>query len=416
MVKRTELPWLPFFLLLLIAGAAGFLSTFMATDARAQRVMSDRMRVAPRGSEGLNILLEGYCEKYSLPSIAVAVVRDGRTVAMGVTGTRKAGEKVPVTTTDRFHLGSNTKAMTALIAAMYVEQGKLRWESTVEEVFPELKGTIAAGMGSITLEQLLSHTSGMPRDDEPLFGRLLVESFSRENDNLNDTRYWMLSKWISQPIASAPRRRYAYSNMGYIMAGAIIERVGGKSWEELVAEKIFDPLRLRTAGFGPQSTLGRVDAPLPHKVVDGKVKPMLAGVCADNPLVLGPAGTVHMSVQDFARWAAWNAGRGKRGPQLVRSETFVKLTAPVIDVPAAKDAVPGKPSHGRYALGWVEVQVDWAKEPLLYHSGSNGMNLAHIFLQPKNDFAMVLMTNTGGGKADEAFGALAEELYKRYGK
>lgn len=416
MMKRRRPLSLPCCLLLLIAGAAGFLSTFMATDARAQRVMPDRTRVAPRGPEGLNILLDGYCEKYSLPAIGVAVVRDGRTVAMGVTGTRKAGEKIPATTTDRFHLGSDTKAMTALIAAMYVEQGKLRWDSTVEEIFPELKKTITPGMGLITLEQLLSHSSGMPGDDEPLFRRLLGESFARENDNLSDTRYWMLSKWVSQPIAAAPRRRFAYSNMGYIMAGAIIERVGGKSWEELVVEKIFDPLRLRTAGFGPQSTLGRVDAPLPHGAVDGKVKPMLAGVCADNPLVLGPAGTVHMSVQDFARWAAWNAGRGKRGPQLVRAETLIKLTTPVIDVPAGKDAAPGTPSQGRYAFGWAEVQYAWAKEPFLFHGGSNGMNLAHIFLQPKNDFAMVLMTNIGGQKADEAFRALAEELYKRYGK
>ena len=96
----------------------------------------------------------------------------------------------------------------------------------------------------------------------------------------------MLSRWVSQPVAAAPRRKYAYSNMGYVMVGAILEKISGRSWEELVIEKIFIPLKLRTAGFGPQSSLGMIDAPLPHKTIDGKLKPMMAGISADNPLFL----------------------------------------------------------------------------------------------------------------------------------
>lgn len=391
-------------------------SLFAAPDAAAQRMKLETTRVIPRSQESLNSTLAPYLEKYSLPAIGAAVVKDGRIIAMGAAGTRRAGQSIPVTTGDRFHLGSDTMAMTALIAAMYVEEGKLRWDSTVEEIFPELKKVITPGMGSITMEQLLSHSSGMPGDDEPLFGRLIAESLSRENDNLSDTRYWMLSKWVSQPIAAAPRKRFACSDMGYIMAGAMLERIAGKSWEELVIEKVFNPLKLRSAGLGPQSTLGMTDAPLPHRTVDGKVKPMLSGVFADKPLVFGPAGTAHMSLQDFTRWAAWNAGRGKRGPHLIRPETFVKLTTPVIEVPAGRGSVPGMPSGGRYALGWGEAQFAWANEPLVFHSGSNGMNLAHIFLQHRKDFAMVLVTNMAGKKAEEAFGALAEELYRRYGK
>ncbi len=142
--------------------------------------------------------------------------------------------------------------------------------------------------------------------------------------------------------------------MGYVMVGAMLEKVSGKSWEELVIEKIFVPLRLRTAGFGPQSSLGMIDAPLPHKTVDGKLKPMMAGPFSDNPLFLGPAGTVHMSLQDFARWASWNAGAGKRAPQLIPAEMFVKLTTPVIDVPLPGGKT-GLPERGGYALGWLSA-------------------------------------------------------------
>lgn len=81
-----------------------------------------------------------------------------------------------------------------------------------------------------------------------------------------------------------------------------------------------------------------------------------------------------------------------------------------------KSTAPGTPPHGRYALGWGEVKFAWAKEPLIYHAGLNGMNLAWIFFNPNNEFAMVLMTNIGGQRANEALEALAEELYRKHGE
>lgn len=401
-----------FCVLAVIAGLLSLLDLVAGAEAEAQRVIADRP-VVTRGPESLAAMLEPYCEKYGLPALGAAIMKEGRLVAMGVVGTRKAGEKIPVASNDRFHIGSNTKAITSLLAAMFVKEGKLRWDSRLEEIFPELSKTMAPGLGSITLEQLLSHSSGMP-PDEPLGERLAAEAYTREKDNLSDTRYWMVSRWVSQPIAAAPRRKYNYSNMGYVLVGAILEKVSGKSWEQLVIERIFAPLRLRSAGFGPQSSLGVIDAPLPHRMVDGKIKAMMAGPSADNPLFIGPAGTVHMSLQDFARWASWNAGKGKRAPQLIPAEMFVKLATPLIDLPKSSGR-KGLPERGGYALGWVEAHYPWSKEPFVWHNGSNEMNLAHIFIQPKTDFAMVLMTNISNPGAEEAFGQLAEELYKKYG-
>jgi len=149
-------------------------------------------------------------------------------------------------------------------------------------------------------------------------------------------------------------------------------------------------------------------------VIDGKTKSFLAGPNGDNPPILGPAGIAHMSVLDFARWAGWNVGEGKRGPQLVQPETLKKLHASVISMPIKKDAAPGTPSRGEYALGWGQVQLDWTPGLLLYHGGSNEKNLAHIWLEPQQDFAMVLVTNIGGSKANDALNALAPELYSRF--
>src|SRR5215212_2418790 len=103
----------------------------------------------------LDPVLQPYLVRYDLPAVAAAVVRNGTVVAAGAVGTRRAGTDTPVTVSDRFHIGSDTKAMTALLAAMFVEEGRLRWDSTVGEVFPELAATMDAGLRRVTLEQLL---------------------------------------------------------------------------------------------------------------------------------------------------------------------------------------------------------------------------------------------------------------------
>jgi CubicO group peptidase (beta-lactamase class C family) len=360
----------------------------------------------------LNPALTPFLSRYGLPALAAAVVKNGEILAAGAVGTRRVGTNIPVTINDRFHLGSDTKAMTALLAARLVEEGRLRWDSTVAAVFPELAEKMDPGFRKVTLEQLLSHTGGLPSDNET-FGNLLKESISQEG-NLDELRYWMVGRWSRLPLASQPGTTFAYSNMGYTVVGAMIERVSGKTWDEGITERIFKPLNLETAGLGPQASLGRMDAPLGHALVQGKVKVFLAGPNGDNPPIIGPAGISHMSILDFARWAGWNAGEGKRSPKLVRPETLRKLHTPVTSMPEKKEAAPGTPSHGRYALGWGELTVPWAPGPLLYHGGSNGMNLAHIWIDRTRDLAIVTATNISGQKADEGLLALARELYTQF--
>ncbi|MDR3623412.1 MAG: serine hydrolase [Paludisphaera borealis] len=367
-----------------------------------------------RGGEGesLDAILTPHLERHKVPALAAAVVKDGVIVASGAVGTRRVGADIPVTRDDRFHLGSDTKAMTALLAGMLVDEGKLRWDSTVAELFPELAGAMDARLKTVTLTQLLSHTSGVPGDDEA-FDKLLGGSLTQDG-NLDELRYGIVREYAKRPLAAKPGEKFAYANMNYLFAGSAIERIAGKTWEELVTERVFEPLGLKTAGLGPQSTVGRVDAPLGHVEVDGKVKAFLAGPNGDNPLVIGPAGTAHMSALDFARWAGWHAGAGKRGPALVKPDTLAKLHAMVVTIPAKKDAPPGTPALGRYGLGLGEMTVPWSKEPLLYHGGSNTKNLAHIWINPQRDFALVVLTNIGGPRAEAALRAVAEDLYKRH--
>ena len=360
----------------------------------------------------LNERLTPYLERYGLPALAAAVVLGGEVIAAGAVGVRHAERDLPVTIHDRFHLGSDTKAMTALLAAMVVEDGSLCWGSTVSEVFPDLKDVMDPGFGRVTLEQLLSHTGGLPPDDEE-FVALLKASLSSEG-NLDEMRLSLLKAWCTRPLAAEPGTVFAYSNMGYVTAGAMVERVKGRTWDELIVERVFTPLGLETAGLGPQATLGRIDAPLGHAEVKGRIQAFLSGPNGDNPLIIGPAGIAHMSILDFARWAGWNAGEGKRGPALVRPETLKKLHTRVVTMPFKKDAAPGTPSRGGYGLGWGELEVAWAASRLLYHGGSNGRNLAHIWIDRTRDLAVVTATNISGPRADEALFALAPALYRAF--
>jgi CubicO group peptidase (beta-lactamase class C family) len=360
--------------------------------------------------QSLDRILDPYLKEFGLPALAAAVFQNGSIVACGVVGTRRAGTQTPVTINDRFHIGSDSKAFTSLLVGQFVQEGKLRWDSTPADAFPELRAGMNAEFAKVTLEQMLSHSSGL--SDKSLLD-LIYRSYQQDG-NMNDVRYWMVKETASKPLDHARGSRFDYSNLGYVIAGAMVERVGNASWEELVEARIFKPLDLKTAGFGPQASLGKVDAPLGHTLVNGKAIAMLAGPNGDNPLILGPAGTIHMSVLDFAKWVAWNAGEGKRGPDLVSAEVLKKMHTAFVSTGVRDGAAPGTPKTGGYALGWGSVQESWAAAPSITHTGSNNMNLAMAMFWPGTDFGFVMMTNVAGHPSDEALKKLAAELYKDF--
>jgi CubicO group peptidase (beta-lactamase class C family) len=364
--------------------------------------------VAAAEVRSLDQTLSPYLSEFGLPALAAAVFKDGNIVAAGAVGTRRFGQDIPVTIDDRFHLGSDSKAFTAVLLGQLVEADKLRWDSTLAEIFPELKAQMDPAFAQITIEQLLSHTSGL---SDKNIGELLAGTYQQDG-NMDEVRYWMLKETAGKPLDHPRGSKFDYCNLGYVFAGAVIERLTKQTWEEVAEQRIFEPFGFITAGFGPQSSIGKVDAPLGHQLVDGKPKGMLAGPNGDNPVILGPAGTIHMSVIEFAKWVAWNAGEGKRPPQLVSAETLKKLHTPIVDTGVRNDAPPGTPKTGKYGLGWGQVKFDWAAEPVITHTGSNQLNLAVAMFWPKTDFGCVMMTNIAGAAGDAAMNKLAGQLYK----
>lgn len=358
----------------------------------------------------LTSMLEAIRAKYNLPSLAAAVDKNGEIVASGATGTRVVGMDVPVTVDDRYHIGSDTKAMTATIAGTLVDEGLLRWDSTVGEVLGTTIKDMSPGLQAVTLEQLLSHSSGIPTDtDEMMKLYFNVDAF---DDNPDKLRLKAIDAWKHNEPKVPEGSPFQYANFGYMIAGAMMEKVSSKPWEQLIQERIFKPLGLKSAGLGPQATYGLYDAPVGHRVnADGSLSPMPWGPAADGPAVIGPAGIAHMSVLDFARWGGWNAMHGA-SPKIVERATLDEIQRPHVTTPKIPHPLPGTPDEGQYGFGWGIVTFDWTGHPVLTHNGSNSMNLAKILVDPETGIAIAAVTNRPGVEADKALNEVTEQLYR----
>ena len=238
--------------------------------------------------------LENWRAMYDFPGITAMVFADGEVIARGVAGVRMAGGDTVVEDSDRFHIGSCTKAMTATLLGRFVDAGSMSFDDTLGEIFADLE--IHEGFRQVTLGQLIRHLGGTPGaliSDYPELWRFMRanEAGDQRPVRLELTRT-LLREGPTQPVGN-----YTYSNSGYIIVGAAIERVIGRPWEDLMVQNSFNPLGMDDCGFGGAASAGAVDHPWAHRRgrQNENVPVDPAGI-DDNPRSLGPAGTVHRSM------------------------------------------------------------------------------------------------------------------------
>jgi CubicO group peptidase (beta-lactamase class C family) len=333
--------------------------------------------------------LEPVRERHGLPALAAASIAGGEILDAGVCGLRKADGKERVTLDDKWHIGSCTKSMTSTLAAMLVERGVFKWETTVADALPKVE--MDAAWRGVTLEELLAHRAGAPHEPP---AALWLAAQGRAG-TATEQRSAFVAGLLKTPPESPAGTKFVYSNQGYAIAGAMLEQVAGGPWEELMRENVFRPLKLESAGFGAPGSAKDVDQPWGHLRAGPKLGPVTPGPFADNPPAIGPGGTVHLSIRDFARYAGWHAGEGKRG-NAPGAASFTKLHTVL--------------GYGDYALGWAVLNRPWAGGRVLTHTGSNTMNFAVMWVAPERDFAVVAATNVAGEEAakgcDQAVGML----------
>jgi len=338
----------------------------------------------------LSAELEPVRKEAAMPALGAAVICDGRLCAAGVVGMRKYGSDVKAELGDPFHLGSCTKAMTGSLIGLLVGQGKLRWDMTLEEVFPELKDTMHPDYRAVTLTHLLSHRAGLPQMTagfKPIDREQLKEILAMPSPAAQRRR--MAQIVLSHPPVRKPGEEMLYSNAGFALAGAIAEKAAGEDYESLVKRMLFEPLGIVSAGFGAMGTRGRIDAPWQHTKEGDKITPIEPGPDSDNPPFLTPGGRVHCSICDWAKYVqcVLKAMRGEEG--LLSAAEVRQLTEP--------------PFGGDYALGWTICERGWAHGNAFTHAGTNKQNYCIVWIAPARNFAVLVATNRGG---EDAFGPL----------
>jgi CubicO group peptidase (beta-lactamase class C family) len=331
--------------------------------------------------------------QYNVPAIACAVVQSNRVVGVGFVGVRKHGIAEAVTLTDKWHHGSVTKSMTATLAGILVDEGRITWQTKLADVFPTESAAMHPDWKTVTLENLLSNRSGAAGDLGPSG---IWDLLWNHKGTPREQRRFLLQKLTVLAPAAKPGTKYIYSNAGFALGGAMLEEVMNRSWEDLLKEKLFEPLGMASAGFGVPATPRHINQPWGHTFSGTTPVPVEPGTNADNPPGIGPAATVHCSLLDLATYAAFHvAGELGRG-RLMTTATARKLHADI--------------AGQGYALGWVVGERPWAGGRTLNHTGSNNQWYTNVWLAPDKDSAMVVVTNIGGDRAFQATDAVTAKL------
>ncbi len=308
-----------------------------------------------------------------LPALAGAIVADTGIVDAQAVGCRRYGGRANVTNSDRFHLGSNTKAFTGVLLGTMVDEGLVNWDSTLPSFFPEYAASMRPEYRNVTLRNLLSHSSGFMRDP----------SLTLHTRTPREQRAEVVAWALTQPPA-AQRGSYLYSNLGISVAGAIAEKVANRPYEQLLVERVLLPLGITTAGFGPMGTPGLEDQPLQHTASHAPIEPTPD---ADNPPLYSPSGRLHMSIVDWAKFIRWVILAENGQQTLLRPETAKVLTSGTT------------PMGGGwfYAFGWMTADQAWAGGKYLEHSGSNTFNYSTACVAPVQRWGVIVATNQGPG-------------------
>jgi CubicO group peptidase (beta-lactamase class C family) len=338
--------------------------------------------------EVLISILKNTSEKYKIPGLAAAIVTSNGLEQIASYGVRKYNTDIRITDNDIWHLGSNTKMITASLLAIYVDKGIIKWNTTIQDVFHDTI-EIDQKYRNVTILALLSHRGGLPENID--YSKISCKQ------PLKKQRLEIAKLALSKKPKKNPGSGFFYSNTGYIIAGSMLETVTNKDWETLIEENIFVPLGMSSAGFGGIGTVGQIDQPWGH--ADPKTPFTINGPEADNPPVIGPAGSIHCTITDWSKFII-DQLRGSQGtPGLLQEGNY--------------HFIQSSHYNDDYGLGWICTKRDWADGIALSHAGSNTLFMSLVWLVPSKDLAILVCTNEGKVSEQAADDIVVEILKQR---
>jgi CubicO group peptidase (beta-lactamase class C family) len=322
-----------------------------------------------------------------VPGAALALIKDGGIVLERGYGFRDLATHAPVTPTTLFNIGSISKSFTALGVAQLVDRHQVDLDTPVIRYIPELRLSDPRATQAVTLRQLLSHTSGLPADEQ-------------WPSQVPPTRAGIVDEFASMPIAAQPGTRFQYCSRCVVLAAYVLERITGQSWEAYTRIQIFGPLGMATASFGPIGLEQASNRAQPYR---------REGVLGDVPVPpgrlqylqpLAPASGINATVDEMARYALLQIGDGKTsGTEVLSARMMAELHRP--EIPVGADWTTGAVIQNlHYALGWFTAEVRGLH--LVYHNGANPGFRAAIVLIPSAKAGVVILTNGESSHFTEA--------------
>lgn len=327
-----------------------------------------------------------------VPGVAVAVVADGEVVLSRGFGLRDVENELPVTPRTVFAIGSSTKAMTTTVLGSLVDDGLVDWDEPVRTYLPSFRLAEASVTERLTVRDLVTHRSGLPRHDLVWYG----SDRSRE-EHLRGLRDLELSADL--------RERFQYQNLMFMTAGHLAGELAGSSWEELMAERLFEPLGMsetvisRFEGLPEVATGYNLD--LPEEAGDEPVREAVPYRVIE---AMGPAGSVNSTADDMARWVLFQLGDGTApgaegggdGRRIVAETTLQELHTPqtVASLPLAGLIDPAMSPYVLYGLGWF-VQP-YRGHHLVQHGGNIDGFSAMVAFLPREEVGVAVLSNLNG--------------------
>jgi CubicO group peptidase (beta-lactamase class C family) len=361
------------------------------------------LSVSAMSSEELQNLADKAVLKYKLPGLVLGEVQEGTLVNVA-SGVRANGNPTEVTVDDQFHINSCFKAITATLVARYVEKGKIGWDTTIEEVFGDSVAEINSDIKDVTVEELLAHRGGI--DDASLIKKL----YDQVPELVGSTRE-IRTQLLPQILGSkqtVKRGDFVYSNFGYTIVGAMLEKITSKDFEDLIQEEIFTPLAMDTAIFGSPG-LGKpandFSFPRKHNKFGKPLLPSQPLKLIKGSAIISPAGEFSMTMLDWSKFIQANfTGKDASAANYLSQDSVTKLHSAYGEIIAGN--AYGSESYG---YGWGILKLTNG-ETVFTHSGSDGFWLAEVFRRDSDGHTFLMLTNIDNRKASRAFAFIVKNL------
>ena len=374
-------------------------------------VLSIHLNAQVIPSAQIDSVAELTLKTFDVPGIAVAVVKDGKVIHAKGYGVRSLHTKQKVDKNTLFGIASNTKAFTVAALGILVDEGKLKWDDKVTDYIPEFKMYNPYVTEEFTVRDLLTHRSGLGLGAGDLMFWPDSSSFTKK-DMIHNLRY------LKQ--VSSFRTKYDYDNNMYMVAGEVLARASGMSWENFIQKRILDPLNMNATAPSFKLLKNKSNVIDPHAPVDGVVKV----IRRDWNEIANSAGGIYSNLTDMCKWITMQMNNGKYGEglskQLLTSDVHEEMWTPQTIIPV-KGESPYNTHFASYGLGWFLSDVKGYKQAT--HTGGLAGIVTQVTLIPEMQLGIIVFTNQQSGAAfssitntikDSYFGIKGRNWIKTY--